>query len=64
MNELSKLASTLSVLINKEEYPLMLTKIEDAYIGSRYLPRRYSKIEVEAMMRFVVEVVKPLVEKI
>ena len=64
VNELSKLASTLSILINKEEYLLMLTKIEDAYIGSRYLPRRYSKIEVEAMMRFVVEVVKPLVEKI
>jgi len=64
VNELSKLASTLSVLINKEEYLLMLTKIEDAYIGSRYLPRRYSRIEVEAMMRFVVEVVKPLVEKI
>jgi uncharacterized protein (UPF0305 family) len=42
----------------------MLTKIDDAYIGSRYLPRRYSRIEVEAMMKFLVEVVKPLVERV
>ncbi|MEM2743325.1 MAG: HEPN domain-containing protein, partial [Candidatus Methanomethylicaceae archaeon] len=28
---------------------IMITKIEDAYIGSRYLPRRYEKEEVEAM---------------
>lgn len=64
VSELSKLASTLNILIDKEEYLLMLTKIEDAYIGSRYLPRRYSRIEVEAMMKFIAEVVKPLVEKI
>ncbi|MCL7401788.1 MAG: HEPN domain-containing protein [Thaumarchaeota archaeon] len=64
VSELSKLASTLNILIDKEEYLLMLTKIEDACIGSRYLPRRYSRIEVEAMMKFIAEVVKPLVEKI
>ncbi|MCS7133046.1 MAG: HEPN domain-containing protein [Nitrososphaeria archaeon] len=29
-----------------------LTKIEDAYIVSRYLPRRYERREVEEMLRF------------
>ena len=64
INELSKLVENVNILLEKEEYFLMLTKIEDAYIGSRYLPRRYSKIEVEAMLRYVTEVVKPLVERI
>lgn len=64
VNELSKLAVAVNILLEKEEYFLMLTKIEDAYIGSKYLPRRYGKIEVEAMLRYVTEVVKPLVERI
>jgi len=64
VSELSKLDSSLNILFDREEYLLMLTRIEDAYVGSRYLPRRYSRMEVEAMMRFVVEVVKPLVERI
>ena len=64
VGELSKLDSTLNTLIDREEYLLMLTKIEDACIGSRYLPRKYSRIEVEAIMRFIAEVVKPLVERI
>ncbi|PUA33071.1 MAG: DNA-binding protein [Candidatus Terraquivivens tikiterensis] len=64
VNELSRLASSMDILINKEEYFLMLTRIEDAYIGSRYLPRRYNKIEVEAMYKFVIEVMRPLVERI
>jgi uncharacterized protein (UPF0305 family) len=40
----------------------MLTKIEDAYIGSRYLPRRYERAEVEAMLRFVEERFRSVVE--
>ncbi len=64
VSELSKLSVPFNVLLEKEEYLLMLTKIEDAYIASRYLPRRYSKIEVEAMLRYVTEVVKPLVERV
>ncbi len=42
----------------------MLTKIEDAYIGSRYLPRKYEKGEVEEMLKFVKEVFKPAIERI
>jgi predicted nucleotidyltransferase len=37
-----------------------LTKIEDAYIGARYLPRRYEKNEVKTMLDFVKEVFKKL----
>jgi uncharacterized protein (UPF0305 family) len=35
-----------------------------AFLNSKYLPRRYSRIEVEAMMKFIAEVVEPLVERI
>lgn len=41
---------------------LYLTKIEDAYIGARYLPRRYEEGEVRSMLKFVREVFKPLVD--
>ena len=61
---LSSLEPRLRVLIEREEYLIMITKLEDAYIGSRYLPRRYSELETRALYRFVVEVFKPLVEEI
>ncbi|RLI13902.1 MAG: hypothetical protein DRO43_05295 [Candidatus Hecatellales archaeon] len=32
-----------------------MTKIDDAYIGARYLPRRYEKGEVEQLIKFVEE---------
>jgi predicted nucleotidyltransferase len=37
-----------------------LTKIEDAYIGAKYLPRRYEKNEVKTMLDFVKEAFKKL----
>jgi uncharacterized protein (UPF0305 family) len=43
---------------------IMLTKIEDAYIGSRYLPRRYEKEEVEAMLKYVKERCKPIIDEL
>ena len=43
---------------------VMLTKLEDAYIGARYLPRRYLREEVEAMLRYVREVFKPVVDEL
>lgn len=42
----------------------MLTKLEDAYIGAKYLPRRYTEIEVRAMLKFVIEVFQRFVEGI
>ena len=42
----------------------MITKIEDAYIGSRYLPRRYEKREVEDMLKYVEEEFKPVIDEL
>jgi len=43
---------------------MFLTRIEDAYIGARYLPRRYEEVEVRRLLKFVREVFKPAVERI
>jgi HEPN domain-containing protein len=59
VRELAKAAEGAGRLL---EDVVMLTKIEDAYIGSRYLPRRYEREEVEAMLRYVSEKFKPVVD--
>jgi len=64
IRELSRLEPYVKNLLIKEENIIMLTKIEDAYIGARYLPRRYEEVEVRAMLRFVKEVFRRLVERI
>ncbi|MBO3833409.1 MAG: HEPN domain-containing protein [Candidatus Brockarchaeota archaeon] len=48
--------------MEKEDSILLLTKLEDAYVGARYLPRRYEEVEVKALLRFVKEVFKPIVD--
>ena len=63
IRELSKLSKEAKALLDRKNI-LFLTKIEDAYIGARYLPRRYLREEVEEMIRFVKEVFKPVVERI
>lgn len=42
----------------------MITKIEDSYIGSRYLSRRYEKEEVEAMLKYVKEIFEVFINEI
>jgi HEPN domain-containing protein len=59
VRELAKAAEGAGRLL---EDVVMLTKIEDAYIGSRYPPRRYEREEVEAMLRYVSEKFKPVVD--
>jgi HEPN domain-containing protein len=59
IRELAKVAEGAGRLL---EDIVMLTKIEDAYIGSRYLPRRYEREEVEAMLKYVKERFKPIVD--
>ena len=59
IRELSKITRKVETLLNDI---VMLTKIEEAYIGSRYLPRRYERAEVEAMLRFVEERFRSVVE--
>ncbi|MEZ0346098.1 MAG: HEPN domain-containing protein [Infirmifilum sp.] len=61
VRELAKISKSVERLL---EDIIMLTKIEDAYIGSRYLPRRYEREEVEAMLRFVKEKFKLVVEDV
>jgi len=41
-----------------------LTKIEDTYISARYMPRRHEEIEVRAMLKFVNEVFKEVVDRV
>ncbi|MBO3810196.1 MAG: HEPN domain-containing protein [Candidatus Brockarchaeota archaeon] len=62
LRELSKISPNVSQLLEKEDSILLLTKVEDAYIGARYLPRRYEEVEVKALLRFVKEVFKPIVD--
>ncbi|RLE53676.1 MAG: DNA-binding protein, partial [Candidatus Methanomethylicota archaeon] len=64
LRELSKIAEELKELLSSREAMIYLTKIEDTYIGARYLPRRYEKVEVEEMLRFTREVFKPAIDKI
>ncbi|MEM0053432.1 MAG: HEPN domain-containing protein [Nitrososphaeria archaeon] len=64
LRNLSTLTSSLKELLFDNKWIIMLTKIEDAYIGSRYLPRKYEKVEVEEMLKFVKEVFKPAIERI
>jgi len=59
---LSTVSPSLGTLLEGENNILYLTKIEDAYIGARYLPRRYEESEVRGMLRFVKEVFKGAVE--
>ena len=61
VRELSKVAKGAK---RQLEDILTLTKIEDTYIGSRYLPRRYEKEEVEALLRHVKEKFKPVIDEL
>ena len=60
---LSNISSGLYILFEGRNI-VMLTKIEDAYIGARYLARRYEKGEVEEMLKFVLEVFRNVIERI
>jgi len=50
--------------LKNENNLLYITKLEDAYIVSRYIARVYEKEEAETLIRFVKEVFKPFVEKL
>lgn len=59
--ELSRINHRAGELLNDI---VIVTKIEDAYIGSRYLPRRYERGEVEAMLRYAKEVFGVIVDEL
>jgi len=64
VGELSQISPELKPLLDNEENILYLTKIDDFYIGARYLPRRVERVEVKGTLKFVKEVFKPLVDGI
>jgi HEPN domain-containing protein len=55
LRALGKAVPNLKVESFIEKNVMYLTKIDDAYIGARYLPRRYEKGEVEQLIKFVEE---------
>jgi HEPN domain-containing protein len=61
---LSNISQEVNTLLENDENSIILTKIEDAYIGSRHLPRRYDEREVKVVLRFVKEVFNPVVERV
>lgn len=61
---LSNFSEDVKVFIENSNNILFLTKIEDAYIGARYLPRVYEESEVKSMLKFVKEEFKKIVERI
>ncbi len=62
LEELSKVSSDVAELLNNRKNIIFITKIEEAYISSRYLARRYMAIEVEEMLKFVKEVFRNVIE--
>jgi len=64
IREFSRTFPDLQPLLDDANNMLYLTKIEDAYIGARYLPRRYEGSEVKSMLKFIKEVFKDFVERI
>ncbi len=63
IRELARISKNVEELLRPENV-LMITRIEDAYIGARYLPRRYLREEVEAMLEFVERVFKNVIDRV
>jgi len=61
---LSSMSRDAKTFVEDSNNILYLTKIEDAYIGARYLPRPYEESEAKSMLKFAKEVFKKVVEKI
>jgi HEPN domain-containing protein len=64
IRELYQFSSEIGVLIENDDNVIYLTKIEDFYIGARYLPRRFERIEVKNTIEFVKRVFKPIVDRV
>ena len=64
IRELYRFSSEIGVLIEDDDNVIYLTKIEDFYIGARYLPRRLERIEVKNTIEFVKRVFKPIVDRV
>jgi len=64
LRTLGKIGKQNNILNFVEKHIMYLTKIEDAYIGARYLPRAYEEKEVKELIKFIKEVFSKFVEEI
>lgn len=59
---LAEISPAIKVLIEDEKYLHLIARLEEAYVQA--LPYTYEEKEVLSLHKFVVEVFKPLVERI
>lgn len=64
IRELGEVDERVLTLVNDVKNLHYIARLEEAYITSRYLPIEYEEVEAKDLIRFVVEVFKPLVEQI
>lgn len=64
VRELTRISQSTKPLLDDMNNMVYLTKVEDAYIGARYMPRRYEESEVRSVLKFVKEVFRDLVEAV
>ena len=64
IREIGELNPEILVLVDDIDKLHYIARLEEAYIASRYLPYTYEEKEVKDLYKFVLEVFKPLVEKL
>lgn len=64
IRELGEVDPKVLVLVNDVKNLHYIARLEEAYIASRYLPIEYEILEIKDIMRFVLEVFRPLVEAV
>ena len=64
IRELGEMYPEILRLVNETDKLHFIARMEEAYIVSRYLPYEYEERETRDLYKFVVEVFKPIVEKI
>ena len=64
IRELGEADSRVLTLVEDVRNLHYIARLEEAYITSRYLPVEYEEAEAKDLVRFVVEVFRPIVEQI
>ncbi|MEB3859900.1 MAG: HEPN domain-containing protein [Desulfurococcales archaeon] len=64
IRELGEVEPRILQLVDDTRYIHYIARLEEAYIASRYLPILYEEREVKDILKFVLEVFKPVVEEV
>ncbi|MCX8169831.1 MAG: HEPN domain-containing protein [Candidatus Methanomethyliaceae archaeon] len=64
IRELSKISPKLESLIKDEDKLHYIARLEEAYLTSRYIPYVYEESEARSLLKFVIEIFKPLVDEV